>query len=659
MEGSASKTPHGFLCEELLQPFTNNTDGSRTQMWSSHVTQAVIPENPETPRIFTRFENQIGAVSSAYWRAPADMRVMSVHAHPDMDEKLVFLLNLDDNRIEAVRIPRVVHMTENHGYRVIDESAGWSVRDVVPKGTVLWRAAMYDENLNLRYGVNLKAAYLSWENSTYEDGMVISESAAEKMAFASVDSLSFVMNPNEVLLNLYGDHETYRPFPAVGEPVREDGVLCALRRLDYGVVGSFSDAALRTIQPDDQAYHCAGVLEGVDVFSNMDGEAARSFEENACHGMIAEQLEVRNQFWHGVHSFLNSKRRSYRIDDAAARHLARSRLRFTQGKWRRDGREFTFLALRFTVSRRCPAGIGTKLTNRYGGKGVVSAILPDGEMPVAEDGTRPDILINPLCVVNRLIPSVLYEVELNQAANDVVAKALVSDGTPREKADAILGFVEDVNPEQAASMREALDDPAEFLAEVGERGLPLHQPPFHGNIGFDGLGNLFRKHGIKPKRFRRTENGVSMPIETPLMCGEAYMVSLKHHPIGKFSARSARQASITGLPTKTRENRDRLHPYSTTPVRVGEQELANLMAVDDDEGTLFDFLSLHSGSPVDRRAVIDGVLGSRDGFPDEFEATRQDGNREVLRSMMSAAGLEFRRTDREELPEMRALESLR
>ena len=37
-----------------------------------------------------------------------------------------------------------------------------------------------------------------------------------------------------------------------------------------------------------------------------------------------------------------------------------------------------------------------------GGKGVISQIKPDAEMPMTEDGRRADLVINSLGVVNRL-----------------------------------------------------------------------------------------------------------------------------------------------------------------------------------------------------------------------------------------------------------------
>jgi len=55
-------------------------------------------------------------------------------------------------------------------------------------------------------------------------------------------------------------------------------------------------------------------------------------------------------------------------------------------------------------------------SNRYGGKGVVSLILPDDQMPHDKDGGAMDILLNPLGVVSRGNPAQLVETVLGKVA---------------------------------------------------------------------------------------------------------------------------------------------------------------------------------------------------------------------------------------------------
>jgi DNA-directed RNA polymerase subunit beta' len=56
-----------------------------------------------------------------------------------------------------------------------------------------------------------------------------------------------------------------------------------------------------------------------------------------------------------------------------------------------------------------PAAIGDKITNRHGGKGIITKIIPDGEAPYTADGTPVDVLFNPHGVVSRINPSQILE----------------------------------------------------------------------------------------------------------------------------------------------------------------------------------------------------------------------------------------------------------
>ncbi len=70
--------------------------------------------------------------------------------------------------------------------------------------------------------------------------------------------------------------------------------------------------------------------------------------------------------------------------------------------------------IRVRLIKRTNLMIGSKVTNRYGGKGVISKILPDNQMPVmVEEGTGKkrvvEVVMNPYSTINRKIPSVNME----------------------------------------------------------------------------------------------------------------------------------------------------------------------------------------------------------------------------------------------------------
>ena len=60
-------------------------------------------------------------------------------------------------------------------------------------------------------------------------------------------------------------------------------------------------------------------------------------------------------------------------------------------------------------------GLGDKLTSRYGGKGVISKVVPDDKMPIV-NGRKIEVVLNPYSTINRKIPSVIMETAMGNIA---------------------------------------------------------------------------------------------------------------------------------------------------------------------------------------------------------------------------------------------------
>ena len=70
-------------------------------------------------------------------------------------------------------------------------------------------------------------------------------------------------------------------------------------------------------------------------------------------------------------------------------------------------------AVTIRLRTRRPLAVGDKLTNRHGGKGVVSQIVPASEMPSLPDGRRVEMLLNPVGVIRRLNIGQLLEAHIS------------------------------------------------------------------------------------------------------------------------------------------------------------------------------------------------------------------------------------------------------
>ena len=195
-------------------------------------------------------------------------------------------------------------------------------------------------------GVNLRVGYLAWGGWNHEDAWVVSESAAARLAAIETSTIYLerrALELDEPLPVQVGQHVrrgksliTRRYAPAL---LTDDvAVLTALPTLDEAV----------TVEPE--VGDLAPVGGKVTAIESWDLLAPTSFPPG----------------WIPADGLTAHCRKLFRV----------------------------------TLRRRLPLGVGDKLANRHGHKGVVGLVLPDAEMPMWR-GEPLEALIDPVSVLNR------------------------------------------------------------------------------------------------------------------------------------------------------------------------------------------------------------------------------------------------------------------
>ncbi|ORD94464.1 RPA2 [Enterospora canceri] len=171
--------------------------------------------------------------------------------------------------------------------------------------------------------------------------------------------------------------------------------------------------------------------------------------------------------------------------------------------------------------------IGDKFCSRHGQKGVCSFLWPETDMPFTEDGTRPDIIINPHAFSSRMTIGMLIE--------SMCGKAAVKQAEPVE-----------------AKMFHANSDTNKITKHNIHNKLISHGLNYHGNEPmYSGL--------------------LGTEMRTDIFVGVVYYQRLRHMVSDKFQVRTGGPVvSTTHQPVKGRK--------SGGGIRFGEMERDALIA---------------------------------------------------------------------------------
>jgi len=591
-------TPHYFISEEALVPRCNNSDTQRINMFANHINQFIHLVKPEFPRVFTNFENQVGDYSVAYKEAKEDFEIISKIIKNEYNYDLI--IQYKSSKVyDILHYRHGVNITEDYGYALEDCISDKKEGDTVKEGEFVYRSSNYDDDKNYSYGANLKSIFLPYHNLTYEDGVVISESAAEKLKAYKVEKTMFSVNSNDVLINLYGNQYYYKSFPKIGDDIF-NSVLVAIRRIQHSrILYDFQSNKLREIDALDDTviYTRGGKIVDINIFSNIPLSKMAEKEDEFSQELTAvykEQVEYYQKLATELEKIIPVKiptddevkkeRQKYGI---TIKHPITSDVnpnKYTEElgyywklsheqvnekiQWRHEGKTFDSFKIQFTILKESPVTLGTKITGRYGNKGTVAMIVPDKDMPTTEDGLRAEALLNPLGVLNRLNLAQIIEQHINFICYNLVEELKKTDDIFAME-DLFFEFMKIINPKQ----HEFLDleymlmnrqQRHDFFEDIKEKGMYIHQTPFFGNTSLEEFAEIFEKFPqlVEKYNFKNTEK--------KMVLGDLYFIRLKHDASNKTSVRSTGLNNIKDLPSKSTLKKQKKILVSQTPIRLGK-----------------------------------------------------------------------------------------
>lgn len=371
-----------------LIPFIAHDEANRALMGTHMQCQAVPLIRPQAPIVGTGMEEAVATAMNRTVRARNAGEVTYVDARKvviTLDKKTLKelekqegLATFEDDvsyfegNTEVYPIQKFLRTSQSTSY---SQSPIVKMGDKVAQGDVIIDGPCADEG-ELALGTNLVIAYSSFEGLGHEDAIVISERLVRDDSLTSIQINEYKAKVMDTKL---GPEELTNDIPNVAEMylsnLTPDGII------RVGSVVSSGDILIGKIAPK--------------------GETELTPEERLLRAIFGEKSrEVRDTSLRMPHGELGTVIDVQVLDADLGDELDPGTLKEVVVK----------------VAQIRKITVGDKLAGRHGNKGVISKIVPMGDMPHLEDGTPVDIIISPLSVLARMNLGQLLEAHAGWAA---------------------------------------------------------------------------------------------------------------------------------------------------------------------------------------------------------------------------------------------------
>lgn len=238
------------LHPELLSVIALNSlmahdSSARSQMYGSHLGQMLVLMGSEEKFIQSGMEQEYGKYTFNI-KMPVDGTIVKViqKYKPGVGKDsishnpvtTVIYENDLTKEIGVFHIPDYCSYHQYFGFAYKHKSA---TNKLIPgmkiaKGEIFADSPSIGDNGAYKYGTNVNMVFMS-HPSVAEDGIMICSDVLHKFKFKTYESRKVQWGTNSFPLNIYGNTLSpsgFKAFPEIGEYVREDGLLMALRGYD-------------------------------------------------------------------------------------------------------------------------------------------------------------------------------------------------------------------------------------------------------------------------------------------------------------------------------------------------------------------------------------------------------------------------------------------
>ncbi|KKN22198.1 hypothetical protein LCGC14_0917720, partial [marine sediment metagenome] len=345
-------TSHMFTATSNLVPMVSAIKGGRLLMGAKMATQALPLRDPETPFVQNAYDIGKGSFENMYGERVGAIRAQG----PGFIEEIT----RDHIKVRYAGGDIVKHPLYNNfpfnRKTYLHNTPAVKIGDRVDKGALLAKSNYTDNEGSIAIGKNMRVAYMAYKGFNADDAIVISESAAQQLSSEHMYTSKFKPADNQEV-----DKRAFLSlFPGRFDK-RQMGTIDANGIVKPGTVVNFGDPLVLAVEK--RKPRGGGVIRSRKMLYT---DVADTWEHEA-PGTVTDVDRMK-------------------------------------GGWKVLTKAYS------------PMLVGDKLSNRYGGKGVVSKIVADDQMPHDKDGSPIEIILSPLGVVSRVNPAQLIETALGKVS---------------------------------------------------------------------------------------------------------------------------------------------------------------------------------------------------------------------------------------------------
>jgi len=594
-------------------PFLEKNDGVRLQMGANQSEQSLILENADIPMIQTGVEHMTAKMSTFTRRSPVDGSILFVNKD--------FIIVKSDLTQKNFLVDTRDEFTRKKVFKQFKTSV--KVGDKVTKNQIVAYDKFSIKDEKTCIGKNMKTCFYCYEGYTYEDAIVISEAASEKLTHWSYNVADIHLEP----------HETLKKLSTGYLPTQGDVIVDGLVARKYSV-----KPETQVLFDFDKETRDITIPEGseimrVEVFINdvhvLDDDLAQVLDTIMKKQIAEEQAQL-----NVVKRFID--------DPLTAEQYKTELVRSSKiGKFYTN-KHFEGVLIKVYSRKKHKVHVGDKLANRAGNKGVISLILPESAMPRDENDQPFEVCLNPMGVITRMNVGQLFELTLTTACKKITEMmSIESSGAALQLMTEFIELIDNTEKQwyskqvkdKIKGMTKAEKDA--LYNDVILKGLTVYQPPFC-SITKDNYLQMLKRLDIQEKQHLFIPAYKKRTTE-PVACGYMYMLKLLHTSESKIHSRATGPYSqLTGQPLQGKRNQG--------AQRLGEMEIWAL-AAHDASAVIKEILTIKSDDVKGRKIMIRNFL---DATPITLPNSESSLSKNIFLAYLKGLMLDLKRFDTEE-----------